>query len=536
MMFKSRLFWAFSVLAIASVVQGVLGSAILRVVDQNIQRGRVANDLLVGFVDLSANKRRLRVLLYEELLGGPGTRAEINQIQNNMMQNLDHLETLAQRAAALYKNNREMEAELAARARAIEVLRKAVKTLDGNVTLLLDEQAVRVFDWRQINQVFDLSDGLDLRALLAESISREKLATARDRAAANASLELLYVIAISASLTLSLIAVGLALYFSKALSKPLRHISTGARELESGNLDYRIPENANDEFSELARAVNRMSRELSRFRGQEIQAREELERLVTQRTHEVQEALHRLEKIDLRRRQMFADISHELKTPTTAIRGEAEIALRGKDKDIEGYKDTLDRIRDSAKHLTLVIEDMLTLARSDIDSLTLDRTPVRLETILIESIKQVNPMLHKKRMQLQTSFNTQAMVLGDRQRLMQVFVIVLDNAVQYSPEGSTVFVRCSELLDDESMRVAEVEIEDQGMGIAHDVLPRVWERHFRSDDAKLIRPDGSGLGLPLASALVRAHFGTIELKSSLDEGTTARIVLPIFESTLPAEV
>lgn len=535
-MFKSRLFWAFSVLAIASVIQGILGGSILQVVDQNIQRGRVANELLVGFIDLSANKQRLRILLSEELLGGPVNPDEIAQIQKNMFSILDQLDRLAKRASALYANDREMDAEHAARANAIEILRKSVKTLQGNVNALMGQPRRDAVEWRHINQAFDMSDGLDMRTLLAESISREKIATARDRAAADASLKLLNVIAISATIGLSLIAVVLAGYFSKALRKPLQRISNGARELESGNLDYRIPENSNDEFSDLARSVNRMARELSRLRGQEIEAREELERLVTQRTYEVQEALHRLEKLDLRRRQMFADISHELKTPTTAIRGEAEITLRGKDKEIEEYKDTLVRIRDGAKHLGLVIEDMLTLARSDIDSLAVDRSPLRLNEVLFESMNQVMPTVHKKKMSLSTELDTRAMVLGDRQRLTQLFVILLDNAVQYSAQGSVVSVRCTELQDAEGGRIAQVEIEDHGIGIPSEELPRVWDRHFRSDNAKQARPDGSGLGLPLASALARAHFGSIELRSTLNQGTTVRVVLPVFESTLEVEV
>jgi two-component system, OmpR family, sensor kinase len=534
-MFKARIFWAFSVLALASVTQGILGWSTLNVADQNIQRGRVANELLVGFVSLSAEKQRLRILLSEALIGRPINDDEIRQTKNNMTSTLDQLDRLAARASELYQDNREMDAEHAARFKSLLVLRNALGSLDENMMLLMRSGMPYNIDWTDINRTFDMSDGLDLRTLLAESISRERLATARDRAAANASIELLNAFAITATLTLSLLAVLLALYFSKALSKPLRRIADGARELESGNLDYRIPEYSNDEFSELAKAVNRMARELSKLRGQEIEARTELERLVQERTYEVQEGLHRMEKLDLRRRQMFADISHELKTPTTAIRGEAEITLRGKDKDTQEYKETLLRITDSAKHLGLVIEDMLTLARSDIDSLVMDRSPIQLKTVLEESLTQLAPQLQKNRIEVNTEMNSQSLVLGDRQRLKQMFTIVLDNAVQYSPPGSEVRVDIREFNDQEGNRQAEISVTDQGIGISEQDLARVWDRHFRSDGAKRLRPDGHGLGLPLASALTRAHFGQIEIHSEENVGTRVVIVLPVFEGTLELE-
>ena len=531
-MFKTRIFWAFGVLAVASVTQGILGWSTLRVADQNVQRGRVANELLVGFVDLSAEKQRLRLLLSESLIGRQVAPDELRQIQKNMISILDQLDNRAKRALSLYHGTREMDAEHDARSKALAVLRKSFTALDTSVPSLLKSAQSSTIQWSDINRTFDMADGLDLRTVLAESISRERLATARDRAAADASLQLLNAFAISATMTLSLVAVLLALYFVRALSKPLRRIADGARELEAGNLDYRIPEYANDEFSELAKAVNRMARELSKFRGQEMQARAELESLVQQRTFEVQEGLHRLEKLDLRRRQMFADISHELKTPTTAIRGEAEITLRGRDKDVAEYKETLVRITDSAKHLGLVIEDMLTLARSDIDSLVMDRSPVRLEDLLSESIEQMHPQLHKNRIELRVDLNTHSMVLGDRQRLKQLFTIVLDNAVQYSPLDASIDVVSRHVLDSEGNRHAEITITDHGIGIPEADIERVWDRHFRSDVAKRWRPDGHGLGLALASALTRAHFGQIELQSELHAGTSVTISLPVFEATV----
>lgn len=530
-MFRTRIFWAFSILAVVSIIQGVLGWSVLKVADQNIQRGRVANELLVGFVDLSANKNKLRILLSESYLGRPVNPDEFKTIHQGMVENLDLLEQLGQKATRLQIDQREMDAENAERLRALKILRVGVNGIGQQLSLFTERPESRVtLNWQDLNEVFDMAAGQDLRDLLSASISRERLATARDRAAADASIVQLNQLAVSATITLSIIAVLLALYFLRALSTPFQRISEGAKALESGDLDFRIPETQNDEFSHLARAVNHMAKELSEFRGKEMAARAELEQLVRERTLEVQEGLHRMEKLDLRRRQMFADISHELKTPTTSIRGEAEIMLRGRDKSAEEYKDSLSRILDSAQHLGLVIEDLLTLSRSDIDTLVFDRKPVVVQDILKESVSQIQPLSNKKHIQILTDLHKSTFILGDRQRLKQLFVIILDNAIQYSNPHTTITVGSEEILDEEHNAFCQIQIADSGIGISDVDQNRVWNRHFRGERAKQIRPDGQGLGLALASAITRAHFGKIQLKSQENAGTRVLIEFPVFDT------
>lgn len=536
-MFRTRIFWAFSILAVVSIIQGVLGWSVLKVADQNIQRGRVANELLVGFVDLSANKNKLRILLSESYLGRPVNPDEFKTTHQSMVENLDLLEQLGQKAAQLQIDQREMDAENAERLRALKILRVGVNGIGQQMSLLTDRPESRAtLNWQDLNEVFDMAAGQDLRDLLSASISRERLATARDRAAADASILQLNQLAVSATITLSIIAVLLALYFLRALSTPFQRISEGAKALESGNLDFRIPETQNDEFSHLARGVNHMAKELSEFRGKEIAARAELEQLVRERTLEVQEGLHRMEKLDLRRRQMFADISHELKTPTTSIRGEAEITLRGRDKSVEEYKDSLSRILDSARHLGLVIEDLLTLSRSDIDTLVFDRRPVIVQEVLQESVSQIQPLSNKKHIQIHTELHAPTFILGDRQRLKQLFVIILDNAIQYSNSHTHITVSSQEIVDEEHNAFCQIQVTDSGIGISEEDQNRVWNRHFRGERAKQIRPDGQGLGLALASAITRAHFGKIQLKSQENAGTCVLIEFPVFDTPADALV
>ena len=206
---------------------------------------------------------------------------------------------------------------------------------------------------------------------------------------AEASLQLLIRIGLGATLTLVLAFIILDVYFTRALRRPLEDLSKGALALQSGDLLHRIPDARREEFSRLAHSVNNMAGEFHIHRLFEAEARQHLEQLVQARTNELELAVEKLEKLDLKRRQLFADISHELRTPTTAIRGEAEITLRGRDKPLEEYKVALTHIVSASQQLGLVIDDLLLMARSDIDMLALERVNLDVNLPLREAVLQV---------------------------------------------------------------------------------------------------------------------------------------------------
>ncbi len=533
-MFKTRILMAFVALALVAVAQGVIGYFAMVTASQNVQKGRVANELLVGYVELLSNKQRLRVQLTNDMTGLESDPQQSQVFYYNMVRSLDTLDRLARTAKALSKGDQELVPEHLERSDSLLVLRKGVDQL-GEVLAASDwrfapttPEAKRV----QLKQVFDVSDGQDLRVALTQSIARERLVTARDRAAADVSLDFMTNLVITAAVTLTLFLVLLAFYFVKSLSKPVDRLIRGAQALQGGDLTYRIPANGHDEFSLLASSMNEMASEIARLRASDQQVREQLEVQVNERTTDLQEALHRLEKIELRRRQMFADISHELKTPTTAIRGEAEISLRHSAHNSVEYKETLSRIVQYTQQLSYIVDDMLTLARSDIDALMLDRKAVDVSKLCMECVSFFRPQISQKGCVIETRILCEGQVLGDAQRLKQVFNIVLDNAIQYSGQAALIRISTTSIEDGENMRRCVVTIEDNGAGIsAHDVN-RVFERHYRGSTAKKIRPDGSGLGLPLAAAIVRAHHGTIELSSEENKGCRVTINLPAFESMI----
>jgi signal transduction histidine kinase len=248
------------------------------------------------------------------------------------------------------------------------------------------------------------------------------------------------------------------------------------------------------------------------------------------RTAELTQALDALRDADSRRRQLFADISHELRTPTTAIRGEAEITLRGADRATDEYKTVLRRIVETAGQLASVIDDLLAMARSDIDSLSMVKRPLDLAEPVREALMQAQALATSRGVWLRGEDPQpgRCFVLGDAQRLRQLLMVLLDNGVRYSHPGGEVRL---------SMKTGEpseggpptcwVEVQDTGIGIPPHELPRVFERHFRGQDARRGRPDGSGLGLPIAQSLAKAHGGLIELSSAPQAGTVARLILPV---------
>lgn len=530
-MFSKKLAIALGTLAIASLLQGGVAWWAIDAAADNVQRGRVASDVLAGFLELSATKQRLRTWLSQALLDAGADAQQRDRLQADMAATLTGLESLEVSAAKLDGDRAGSNPEHLRRQDALVVLRRSLEELRAAMATAraLPPGANAIAAWTELTRVFNLSQGKDLRSLLADGIARERAAVARERAAADRSLGLVRGFALGATVMIALAATLLALYFARALRRPLDELSAGAEALQRGDLQHRIPDNRHDEFARFATRVNAMTDELAQHRHREAEARQRLEGLVQVRTVELQQALQTLQQVEARRRQLFADISHELRTPTTAIRGEAEIALRGREKPVDEYKASLLRIVDAATHLGIVIDDLLMMARSDIDALALSRVPLNVAEPLRDAIEQAQALGRERDVRVESPLGDTSgvPVLADAQRLRQLFTLLLDNAVRYSHPEGLVQVRTRQVADQEAGLLWELCIADQGIGIDADELPRLFERNFRGTRARLHRADGSGLGLPIAATLARAHGGRIDVNSQPGGGTAITLRLPI---------
>jgi signal transduction histidine kinase len=231
-----------------------------------------------------------------------------------------------------------------------------------------------------------------------------------------------------------------------------------------------------------------------------------------------------LSRVDQTRRQLFADISHELRTPLTMIRGEAQVALRGSKKSPAEYKEALQRIHDQAQQLGRLVDDLLFIARTDGGAPHLKRETVALHTLVGQVCLEAEVLADPRNIHIHFQTNVKsAMVTGDPGRLRQLFVILLENAIRYSKPAGRITVDISPALAG-----VAVSVIDSGIGIAPDELERVFERFYRGGNgAATANPEGSGLGLPVAKAIIDAHSGTVKIASKLNKGTTVTVTLPV---------
>lgn len=529
-MFRFRLGLVLLLLAAAVVLQGVAAVFAVREAERQVVRGRVASDILQRFVELSATKQRLRSWVTQHQIGAGGDAADRDALAQRMQTLLGELTSLTLQAEDMGLAA-EAPAEHAARQDALRVLAHSVAALSTAVrqTQPLPPQVSASVAWDALTAVFELADGRDLRTILTQSIDREKAAMERERAAADATLAQMRALWIGTALLLALGALGATAYFGRALRRPLHALTAGAQALQQGQLHHRINLTGRDEFAEVGRSMNAMAKELERHRRGEAQQRQVLEATVRERTADLHQANASLRRTDVRRRQLLADVSHELRTPTTAIRGEAEVTLRGPDRPVAEYREALRRIVEISRQQGKVIDDLLAMASTDMEAFSLEREPVVMRQPLLDALSQAVALAGEHGVHLRAEGEPPGAykVFGDAQRLTQLILLLLDNAVRYSHAGGTVHWRLS--ADEE---VVELRVRDEGIGIPADELDQVFERHFRGGAARQHRASGSGLGLPIALALAQAHGGTLALQSPSDaaspemRGTCAVLRLP----------
>jgi len=527
-MFRKQLSVVLLVLAACIVLQGIGAVFALREAERQVVRGRVASDIHQGFLQLLASKQHLRAWVTQHKIGAGGSPDERDVLLNDMQQTLKELAHWAHIAAELGVGGQDTD-EHHARIEAVRLLGRNTIALGqtlGQVVALPPNMPARL-GWDTLTEVFDRSEGQDVRELIAQSITRESAAMERERQAADASLMRIRWLWIGMACTLALLALGATVYFARALRRPIDELVRGAHMLRQGQLQHRVPLDDQDEFSDVARSMNAMAAELEKHSQQEHEHRLRLETEVRERTSALHEANKSLQQTDTRRRQLLADISHELRTPTTAIRGEAEITLRGGERLASQYREALQRIVATSRQLGSVIDDLLAMARSDMETLNIVHQRLDFAEPLADALAQASALAGEQRVQL----DAQAMpvasvhVLGDAQRLCQLLLLLLDNAVRYShPNGC---VRLQWWLSDEALPSLVLQVSDQGIGIPAEELHQVFDRHFRGDKARNHRAAGSGLGLPIAKALAQAHGGSLTLESPANEaaGVGTRVVL-----------
>ncbi len=312
-------------------------------------------------------------------------------------------------------------------------------------------------------------------------------------------------------------------YLYRSVISPLNNFRHGIRAIAGGKFDYRVEAADGDEFSELAAAFNDMADTLAE-QGRRMAA--DRERLVDEaevRTRELAGALARLRSVDSRQVETLAEVSHQLRTPLTIIRGEADVALRGK-HSTEDQHETLLRIQGQAKALGQLLEDLITFARSDAQGQQHATERISLKEVAAAAVQDCKVFADVREVNIDSTFGSQACwINGDFGRLKQALVIGLDNAIKHSPPGASIRVETAQ----EGGQVS-VSITDEGPGVAAEDLPHVFERFFRSRTEDDLLNTGLGIGLSIAKDIVEQHCGSIVLENRVEGGARFLIVLPAF--------
>ena len=244
---------------------------------------------------------------------------------------------------------------------------------------------------------------------------------------------------------------------------------------------------------------------------------------------EIKQAEEQLKELVESQRRFVADASHELRAPLASVLGNLELLHRYPDMPQEDRDLALQDAYSEASRMSRLVHDLLALARGD-EGLRLRHETVRLDTLLAEALRQARLLNGGHRLERTLEPLT---VRGDPDRLKELFLILLDNALKYTPPGGIIRLELTAKDPPGEKTYAEVRVGDSGVGITPEDLPYVFERFYRADKARVRRrdPGGSGLGLSIAKQIVQAHHGEIRLESSPSKGTTVIVHLPILPTS-----
>ncbi len=284
------------------------------------------------------------------------------------------------------------------------------------------------------------------------------------------------------------VALLLGVFLSRTLTRPLRELTLATHALSEGDLTQQVPVRSRDELGELATAFNKMSAQLSRS----INAR----------------------------RQMTADIAHELRTPLSLILGHAEAVHDGV---LPPSRENFEIIREEARRLEKLVDDLRLLSLADAGELPIIRQSISPAQLLEDLHGAYRYRARQKKVSIVLNIASGLpMVELDPGRMTQVLSNVMDNALRYTPKGGTIVLAARQ-----AGSSLELSIRDSGTGVSHEEAERIFDRFYRADASRQREDGGSGLGLAIAKSFVQAHNGQMWAESAPGQGLTVFIRLPL---------
>jgi signal transduction histidine kinase len=291
----------------------------------------------------------------------------------------------------------------------------------------------------------------------------------------------------------SIVAMLAGIWLSRSLTSPLNDLESGVRAIEAQEFSHRVPVHGSQEFITVSQAFNQMAAQL--------------------------------EQAESLRRNLLADVAHELRHPLHVLQGNLQAIL---DDVYPLEKAEIARLLDQTRHLTTLVNDLHELAQAEARQLPMNKQPVDIAELVKSTAETFQPSAKAKELQLKVALlGTMPQVTLDRSRMRQALHNLLNNALQHTPPGGSI-----QLQVEQRETTLFITVEDNGAGIHPDQLPHIFERFYRTDTARSQeeRPSGAGtgLGLAIAKAIVEAHDGQITAESpGPNQGTHLTISLPV---------
>lgn len=287
------------------------------------------------------------------------------------------------------------------------------------------------------------------------------------------------------------------LIFSGAITRPISQLTKAAGVVAKGQFDQQVQVQSQDEIGDLAQAFNDMTARLQAARQMQV--------------------------------DFVANVSHELRTPLTSVIGLVETLRNGAVDDPEVRDDFLETVENEANRLTRLVNDLLLLSQADSDTLNLQCQRVNLGKLIHDVTHRLEPFAESKGLSIETDVRVDSLpVFVDPDKIEQVLVNLLDNAIKFSNPGSTVVASFQEDSSDRAI----VMISDEGIGIPEGDLDQIGIRFYRADKARSRTMGGSGLGLAIAQTLVEGHGGKLWVESQEGQGTQVSFTLPTYSQNL----
>lgn len=285
------------------------------------------------------------------------------------------------------------------------------------------------------------------------------------------------------------VSVVVAVFLARSVYRPVQRVTEAAKSMAQGQYGQEVPVAGPTEVQRLALAFNHMA-------------------------DQVKMSQQRL-------RNFVADVSHELRSPLTAIRGFAQAMVDGTAKDSEAQSRAAQIIQDESMRMIRLVDDLLDLSRIESRQIQMSQEPVDVAELLQHCRELFAMRAEEKGIMLKMGLETVPHVVGDIDRLEQVFSNLLDNALKHTPQGGVVTISARQASAD----LVEISVADTGPGIPSEELPHVFERFYQAD--AVAGKSGAGLGLAITREIVRAHRGEIEARSPSGGGAQFIVKLPI---------